>query len=63
MGDGADCMRAEVSFVGITEAMPADMLVDMLVAAMGDRAERARVSVQALHIGGECCGCCSCEYW
>ena len=40
----------------ITEAMPADMLV----AAMGDRTNKARVIFQALHIGGEhyCCG-----YW
>ena len=29
-------MRAEISFMGITEAMP----TDMLVAAMGDKAER-----------------------
>ena len=34
-------MRAEISFMGITEAMP----TDTLVAAMGERAERARVVV------------------
>ena len=34
-------MRAEISFMGITEVMP----TDMLVAAMGDREKRARVIV------------------
>ena len=49
-------MRAEISFMGITEAMPADMLV----AAMGI-GQRGRGSLfQVLHIGGERCCCCCC---
>ena len=46
-------MREEISFMGITEAIP----TDMLVAAMGIEQKRQGSLLQVLHIGDECCCC------